>query len=761
MLTTGGDDENSAAQRMPGVTFDDFLSNKYRAKVFNGTWYSPNEIQWRDANGDLVLWNVETYQTKPLVTGIPEGATLMGNAPNDETLMLLREDNEPVWRHSSIARYFVLDSVTNKIFPIVPKDEPEGSKIQYANWMPHPTSNRLAYVYKNDILMRPDARKVDEDVVVSADGIVDEVYNGIPDWVYEEEVLATNVAMYYSELGRYIAYAHFDDRAVETFYYQTFGDPNNLTFHQYPKEIGLKYPKTGTTNPTLQLRIKDMDNPADNFSVLIPPAELEAVDHIYTAANWIGDERLSVIWMNRVQNNSVVTECSVDSRSIWNCVEVSRLQEENGWLDLFQPPKYSKSGNAFLQIRTVPMGLMHYFHVVKVVTSPSTDEKELTGGEVSVTSILGWDETNGIVYYMATGEGEPGARQLYSISDDPDSDEPATCITCHLTMPTSGEPCKYNSISINPDFTRYVQTCLGPNIPEVVERPISAQAEAAYIIEANMELRSSVAEVAIPEIIYQEVEIEGGFKAQVEMHMPPNYDSNIKYPMVVYVYGGPNTQEVDYRWSLGVWGDFLTTNYDIIYTSIDGRGSGYQSAEKLFAMYKKMGTVEIDDQISVTKTLIGQYSFIDAERTGIWGWSYGGYFTLMTLARDSANVFGCGISVAPVTSWLFYDTIYTERYMGLPTAEDNLAGYEEGSAISKVENYRGKSLLVDHGVADDNVHYQQTLMFTEAMQRADVYFQMNSFPDENHGIGGLSRFLYHSHDRFWSECFGHESVIKD
>jgi len=203
----------------------------------------------------------------------------------------------------------------------------------------------------------------------------------------------------------------------------------------------------------------------------------------------------------------------------------------------------------------------------------------------------------------------------------------------------------------------------------------------------------------------------------------------------------------------------LSTNYGVVYAIIDPRGSGGQSNEFTFQTYRKFGTTEMTDTIAIAQALLDQFSFLDPSRAGVWGWSYGGYATLNILVYDDNNVFSCGgISVAPVTSWLLYDTIYTERYMGLPTEEDNLIGYETGGLLdaNRYKKLRDKRLQINHGVADDNVHYQHTMLLVRGLQLEDIQFEYRSFPDSNHGINnGVRRFLYHGFDDFWSQCFGY------
>lgn len=221
--------------------------------------------------------------------------------------------------------------------------------------------------------------------------------------------------------------------------------------------------------------------------------------------------------------------------------------------------------------------------------------------------------------------------------------------------------------------------------------------------------------------------------------------------MIVYVYGGPNSVEVTDEFTIG-FQNYLVTNRKVIYCTIDGRGSGNKGNDMLFSINNRLGTFEIEDQIAVTGYLQERYPFIDRERIGIWGWSYGGYATAMAISKDSDRIFQCGISVAPVTAWIYHDNIYTERYMGLPTLEDSLAGYNSSDVTRRVENMRKHDFMLIHGNGDDNVHFQQAMALSRALQLADILFQQMSYPDEAHGLNGVLPHLYKIMDNFWTNC---------
>ncbi|KRT81809.1 hydrolase, partial [Oryctes borbonicus] len=225
-----------------------------------------------------------------------------------------------------------------------------------------------------------------------------------------------------------------------------------------------------------------------------------------------------------------------------------------------------------------------------------------------------------------------------------------------------------------------------------------------------------------------------------------------KYPMVVNVYGGPDSYQVLEKFSVD-WGSYLAVNKSIIYATIDGRGSGLKGDKILFSGYRNLGTVEIEDQISVTKQIQQTVAYVDDTRTAIWGWSYGGYASGLALATDKENVFKCGMSVAPVTDWTLYDSIYTERFMGLPTADDNSYGYESAKLLNKYSGIRDKEYFLIHGTFDDNVHYQQSMLWSKVLEHQDIMFRQQSYPDEDHGLGSVRPHLYHSLENFLDECF--------
>jgi len=237
----------------------------------------------------------------------------------------------------------------------------------------------------------------------------------------------------------------------------------------------------------------------------------------------------------------------------------------------------------------------------------------------------------------------------------------------------------------------------------------------------------------------------------VKLYYPPNFDREGKYPVLVHVYGGPGYQMVNYAFDLYDYQGYLPSNYPVIYAIIDPKGSGYQGNDWRFEMYRKFGQAEVDSTLEVAQQ-IQSLPFVDPKNMAIWGWSYGGYLSLSALARDKKDVFKCGASVAPVTDWRLYDTYYTERYMG--TIHDNAGGYNKSAVFPYLDNLRNKKYFVMHGTRDDNVHPQQTMLLTSALEGKDILFRQQFYPDQDHSINKYHKHLYHSlTDFFINGCF--------
>ncbi|CAG9767540.1 unnamed protein product [Ceutorhynchus assimilis] len=744
-----GHDSHAEQQVAETINLEDFLKYKYNPRSFNGTWVTGNEFLYRDTDKNLVLHNLATGQTSNILYS-NDSIILTAfdfTISADRQYLLIAHDYQKLYRHSFRARYTIINLSTNSRTDLRADDTITGLDLFLVEWAP--IGNALVYVYENNIYYKENAAESTQAVAITSTSKNEFVFNGMPDWVYEEEVFSSNKALWFSGDGKKLAFIRFNDAEVNVMVVPIYGEPGSLYF-QYPRANIVKYPKAGTPNPTVELFVYDFVS--TELTKLQTTTTLENEEHIITAVTWAANDSLVAVWMNRVQNHAdiVVYEQLSSTPTI-----VKTIAESSGWIDMFVPPMVSESGTQIALILSKPEenARNSYRHLALLDVKAGSTEQFLTEGTYVVTELLGWNHEDNLIFYTATTRNDSSIQHVYSVSL---TSKNIKCLTCPLKSKNGNNPCLYNSAEANPDSSYLVVTCNGPDIPSI--SIISANGTEKAVWTTNEDLADLLGGKTVHNKKKFEFEIADGFTAKVMLKLPPNmdYSGNTKYPMLVNVYGGPDTYQVIDKFSLD-WGSYLAANRSIIYATIDGRGSGLRGNNLLFAGYRKLGTVEVVDQINVTKIIQQKLPYVDASRTAIWGWSYGGYAAGMALATDTDNVFKCGISVAPVTDWTLYDSIYTERFMGLPTVSDNLEGYTNSQLLTKYSGLKNKEYFLIHGTFDDNVHYQQSMMWAKVLERNDVLFRQLSYTDEDHSLSAVRPHLYHSLENFLDECFVKES----
>nr|CAH0105676.1 unnamed protein product [Daphnia galeata] len=754
-------DAKPSARQQEGFTLDEVLSGKFYAESFNGTWISDSEFSYRTSQYGINIYDVKTSTATVMVK--PEIVAQLGaityKISHDRKYVLYSFDIKSSYRYSSLARYSIIDLEKEIVYPLKPLPNEAQPQMRYATW--NKKENNIIYVYNNDIYFRQMPDSTMPDVRLTNDGEHEAIFNGVPDWVYEEEVLSQDNAIWIANSGARMVFASFDDRQVDHMEFSVYGEPGSVK-DQYPTTNAIRYPKPGRPNPKVAIWSIDLQKDGSaqsgaHFSKgLIPiPEEFRQKDHYFTTVAWATDDEVMIAWLNRHQNVSLLSFCNITGGI---CQTEYEISEPKGWVDQYSPPKFSANGRNFLIILPVDQlnDVGNFKHLV-LYDRDTKQSRALSSGRWEVTEILGWDEPNHLAYFIGTATDKPAVRHMYKVSTGAVGD--VVCVTCG-TLNADSKECTYNTIEFSTDMGYYVHGCDGPHAPRSVIREAATDKE-VFLVSNNDVLRDRLAQKSLPRPLTMQVPLDGNYFAQVKLLLPPSLNRNraSQYPMLVYVYGGPNSQQVSDRYRVD-WGYHLSTSRGVIYALIDGRGSGYQGDKMLHEIYRRMGTVEIQDQIKVAKFLKENLPFVDGNKTAIWGWSYGGYATASALAQDQEDVFKCGMSVAPVTNWIYYDSIYTERYMGLPTVDDNLKAYEDGDVCKYPENFRGKQFYLIHGTADDNVHYQQSLQLAKSLEGADVLFRQQSYTDENHSINTFKKHLYHSLGTFlMTDCFDIENEV--
>ncbi|KAG7227530.1 hypothetical protein INR49_005345 [Caranx melampygus] len=534
--------------------------------------------------------------------------------------------------------------------------------VQYFAWAP--TGHKYVYVSDFNIFLKSDVTA--EAVQVTHNGKKNEILNGVPDWVYEEEVFASNGAIWWSTTGKYLAYLELNDTEVNKVEFSWYGS------EQYPQTMAIPYPKAGSPLTKVKLFVVDTTNPSRRTQVFAP-ASVASGDHIMCSVTWVTDERVAVQWLTRKQNYVVVQIYDFDGSS-WREVQKFEHTSKTGWVGHYMPLPlfFTEDSLSFFHVMSDTQGYKHIHYVKDGKAEPVTSGK----WEVIYISKL----TKDAIYYVSNEyQGIPGKRNFYKVMI---GSRPFVrkCLTCDVDK----DRCQYNSAYLSFDASYYRMDCFGPGLPR-------------YTLVDN---RGS------------------GAHLWYQMMLPPNFKKTKKYPLLIDVYAGPCSQRVDYRFKLN-WGTYLSSSHGIIFASFDGRGSGYQGDAIMHAIYRRLGTFEVEDQLTAVRKFIDM-GFIDKDRIAIWGWSYGGYVTSMALGAGT-GLFKCGVAVAPVAKWEYYDAVYTERYMGKPT--ENTDAYTNSTVTGRVKNFKTVDYLLVHGTADDNVHFQQAAQISKALVDEQVDFE--------------------------------------
>ncbi|XP_034176529.2 venom dipeptidyl peptidase 4 isoform X2 [Osmia lignaria lignaria] len=722
------------------AALEETYDQSFRPYNFNGTWKTDNGILYSDNyTGDVYLFDVRTNKSRLLLD-----SSLMSDYTNptvvfsyDNSLVLIGYDYVKGFRYSMYQRFDVYDIASRSFTRIS-----NGERLHLAKWSP--VENALVYVRENDIYYKvfSDTGSIERRLTYT--GIPGVVFNGIPDWVYEEEVLASPWAMWFSPDGKHLAFVTFNDTNVKEIVIPKYGTPGSIE-NQYPSEQKIKYPKAGSPNPVVSLTLVDLTDPSSELINLQPPIDTVGVDNIIYTVNWRNKEQVVATWTNRVQNKAVLVLYDTQGKAS----HIHYEEETEGWVRV-HPPLYHNEYVIILKPQDIGTQAGRFLHPTRYVYNNGilTDEKDLTPKSGEVNGMLAIDHIKGRLYYLATVQDTPSQRHLYSVQID-GTGEPI-CVSCTQFSP-EGNLCRYAYAYFSTSASNYALSCSGPD--PLTVRIFNANHKFLYPWEENRYLRGKLARRLRP--IVKMLVAKG--ETRVKLVLPADFDESKSYPLLINVYAGPNTAKYTDEFSYG-FEAYMATNRSVVYGYIDGRGSANKGSKMLHAVYRRLGTAEIDDQIEVTETLLAAYPWLDGNKTAIWGWSYGGFATAMVMATDEQSVFKCGISVAPVTSWIYYDSIYTERFMGLPTLEDNQEGYFNYSDVTKkVEGMRGKKYMLIHGTGDDNVHYQQSMALAKVLEEKDIMFEQQSYPDQAHALASVTPHLYHTIDRFLSKCLGYSS----
>lgn len=610
---------------------------------------------------------------------------------SDEKKLLLSTDSESIYRRSSRGIYWVFDLDLRKLFQVSDK------RIQEPTFSPDGT--QVAYVYENNLYAAEIATgKVTQ---ITFDGKKNSIINGLTDWVYEEELSFVR-AFDWNKSGDKIAFIRFDESEVPEFSMSIFGKD------LYPQVETFKYPKAGEKNSTVSLHIYDLKNQKTS------QVDLSNYADFYIARiGWTQeDNTLATLILNRHQNQ--INLLFVDGNTVQKSLILS--ETDKAYIEQPEMPPFL-ADNSFIWTSERD-GYSHLYHFDKTGKLLN----KITEGNWDVTSFYGFDPKSKQVFYQSVENGSIN-RDVYSVKLNGKN-------KLRLSSETGSSDADFSA-----DFSYFIQTFTNSTTPPRFTLHSSKDGKKLKDIKENKALIDKLKNYNLPAKEFSSLKV-GDYDLNMWMIKPGDFDPNKKYPVFMYQYSGPGSQMVSNVWNgTNDYWYYMLAQQGYIVACVDGRGTGMRGADFKKMTYKELGKYEVEDQINAAVEL-GKLPYVDKSRIGIWGWSYGGFMASNAIFQG-ADVFKMAIAVAPVTSWRFYDTIYTERFMQTP--QENPGGYDNNSPINHVDKLKGAFLLI-HGSADDNVHVQNSMQMIEALIQANKQFDWAIYPDKNHGIfGGYTR----------------------
>ncbi len=699
-----------AQQKIKKVTLDEIWGGQFSQEYINdiqsmndGEFYTV--LEFSNTGTSIDRYSYSSFEkVSTIVSGadLPEAPFFISYTFSpDENQILLATEVSPIYRHSFTAKYYLYNIASKQLMEISDDLEQEPSF--------SPDGKKIAYVRDNNIYVFTIADS--STVQLTSDGKKNEIINGITDWVYEEEFAFVR-AFEWSPDGKYIAYLRFDEKEVPEMSMDVFGTT------LYPEQMKFKYPKAGEKNSKVSLHIYDFN------SNTTKTVETEQGDFYIPRIKWNKQKHsLSYILLNRHQNDlklNLVDASTLNQKTLIH-------EQSDTYIDITDNLTFLKD-NSFIWTSEKD-GYNHIY----MYNSKGDLIKQITKGNWEVTKFYGYDVKNRRLFYQSTENGSIN-RGIYSIRYNGKWER-------KLSVSTGT-----NRAVFSKNFKYYINTLSDANTPNTYSLNSSKRGKLIKVIEDNSALKDTLKTYELTKKDFFILKTEKGIELNAWMMKPINFDSTKTYPVFMYVYGGPGSQTVKNSWggSNYMWFQMLAEKGYIV-VSVDNRGTGGKGASFKKVTYKELGKYEIEDQIDAAKYL-GNLSYVDKSRIGMFGWSFGGYMTSLAMTKG-ADIFEMGIAVAPVTNWRFYDSVYTERYMQTP--QENASGYDTNSPINFVSKLKGHFLLV-HGSADDNVHYQNTMRMISALVQANKQFDLFIYPDKNHGIyGGNTRLhLYNKMTKF-------------
>ncbi|KAK1789061.1 hypothetical protein P4O66_015004, partial [Electrophorus voltai] len=589
---------------------------------------SESDVMYRNRNGHVIRFSILTNETEIILknsTFTDFKATKYSISP-DLKYVLFAYDVKQVYRHSFTASYIIYNIHTREVWELNPP-EVSNARLQHAAWGVQ--GQQLVYIFENNIFYRSEVRS--DSLRLTSSGKEGVVYNGITDWLYEEEILHTHVAHWWSPDGERLAFLVLNDSLVPNMVLPTF------TGATYPKGKQYPYPKN-------------------------------------------------------------------------------------------QEPFFSRDGSRFFLAVPVKQGGRGDFHHVAMFTmqgrADQNEVRHLTSGNWEVTEILAYDENSQTIYFLST-EGSPRKRQLFSVSTV--GLFPRRCLTCDLHKAN----CTFFSADFSPTHHHIILHCKGPGAPTVILHTLNTANY--FVLENNSVLKAALRHKRIQLTEYKILQTDR-FDLPMKIAFPPDFSDSRHYGLLLMIGGAPGGQQVDDRYSVD-WDSVLVSSDNIIVARLDGRGSGFQGQKILQEVHRRLGVVEVQDQLAALEYLL-KFPYIDRTRIGVFGQGYGGYVALL-LVKSTESLFKCAVAMSPVTDWKLHASAFSECYLGTPLQDDSR--YQASSVLQNMQGFKDQTLMLVHGTADANIHFQHSAELIKNLVKLGANYTMQIYPDEGHFLSVQSK----------------------
>ncbi|MCL2597589.1 MAG: S9 family peptidase [Paludibacter sp.] len=624
----------------------------------------------------------------------------------DEKKILIYTKRKMIFRRSFSADYYIYNIARKEIIPLSEKGAQQVPLFS-------PDSRYIAFARDNNLYIN----KLDynTEIAITTSGISGKIINGVADWVYEEEFARTRY-FEWSPDSKLLAFVQFDESAVPEFSYVLYNSANakrnNLTL--YPEVVKFKYPVAGQPNSKVKVCVYD-DFYKQTKTMQI--ANANDSDFYVPRIKWTKDpEKLAIFKLNRTQNQLIMYVANAKSTVSKNVFE----QNDKSYVDYsnIDYTYFTPDNQYFITVTEKDGWRQAYRYFLS-----GTLDRQLTKGTWDITDVYGYDAKNGLLYFQAAAVS-PLQREIYSV----DNKGIIKCLTTEKG---------FHSAIFNADFSLFVDNYSNSQTPNIFSLK-NNNGKTVRTIEDNNTIAKDFNALNLPKKEFFTFKTSENVELNGWIVKPQNIENSKQYPLILVQYSGPNSQEVLDRWNID-WEYYLASEGFVV-ACVDGRGTGARGAEFRKCTYMNLGEIETKDQIE-TAQYFGNQTFIDKNRIGIWGWSFGGFISLYAMTTGEQQIFKAGIAVAPVTDWRFYDSSYTERFMRTP--QENFTGYDNNSPLLNADKLKG-TLLIIGGSADDNVHPQNMMTFVSRLVEAGVQFEMQIYTDKNHSILGKQtrRHLY-------------------